>query len=82
MQICHSETSASVMPFSFNHIFPSRFDLSHPDLFTPSSRSRIIEFILKRKRLSDDNDDEFDFGVERALAEGVYIAAYPLHDVS
>ena len=37
--------------------------------------------IQKRKRLSDDVNDEFDFGIDRALADGIYVAAYPLHDV-
>jgi anoctamin-1 len=45
-------------------------------------RSRIIEFILKRKRLSEDANDDFAFGIDRALNEGIYTAAYPLHDVS
>ena len=45
-------------------------------------RSRIIEFILKRKRLSEDLDDEFAFGIDKCLSDGIYTAAYPLHDVS
>ena len=44
-------------------------------------RSRIIEFILKRKRLSDDVNDEFAFGIDKCLSDGIYTAAYPLHDV-
>ncbi|XP_059080629.1 anoctamin-1-like [Tigriopus californicus] len=52
------------------------------DFFTPSMRSRIIEFILKRKRLTEDVDDEFAFGIDKCLADGIYIAAYPLHDGS
>ena len=31
---------------------------------------------------SDESGDEFSFGIDRLLAEGVYAAAYPLHDVS
>ena len=56
--------------------------MDDPDFFTPSMRSRIIEFILKRKRLSDDVNDEFAFGIDKCLSDGIYIAAYPLHDVS
>ena len=59
-----------------------RFDTDRCDFFTQSVRSRIIEFILKRKRLSNDVNDDFAFGIDRALNEGVYTAAYPLHDVS
>ena len=42
----------------------------------------MIEFVLKRKRLSTDDQDDFAFGIDRALNDGVYSAAYPLHDVS
>ncbi len=45
-------------------------------------RSRIVEFILKRKRLSEDVNDEFDFGIDKCINDGIYTAAYPLHDVS
>lgn len=58
------------------------FDTERPDFFTQSIRSRIIEFILKRKRLSKDENDDFAFGIDRALNEGIYSAAYPLHDGS
>jgi len=40
-----------------------RFDSDDATFFSPSTRSRIVEFILKRKRLSEDSDDEFAFGV-------------------
>lgn len=63
----------------FKFIF-IRFDVD-ADFFTPSMRSRIIEFILKRKRLTEDVEDEFAFGIDKCLADGIYIAAYPLHDV-
>ena len=56
------------------------FDMERPNFFTQSMRSRVIEFILKRKRLSSDALDDFAFGIERALNEGIYTAAYPLHD--
>ena len=58
-----------------------RFDLDNREFFTPSMRSRIIEFILKRKRLSNDVSDEFAFGIDKGLTDGIYLAAYPLHDV-
>ena len=57
------------------------FDVEREDFFTQSIRARVIEFILKRKRLSSDTLDDFSFGIERALTDGVYTAAYPLHDV-
>ena len=51
------------------------------NFFTSSIRSRIVDFILKRKRFKEDIDDEFAFGIERLLTEGIYSAAYPLHNV-
>lgn len=58
------------------------FDVERDNFFTQSVRARVIEFILKRKRLSPDAADDFAFGIERALNDTVYCAAYPLHDVS
>ena len=62
------------------HIF--RFDLNQMCFFTPAVRSRIVQFILDRKRFSDDQQNDYAFGIERLINENVYIAAYPLHDVS
>jgi anoctamin-1 len=67
---------------NFMGFFNIRFDMDQPGFFTQSVRSRVIEFILKRKRLCPDMSDNFAFGIERALNDGVYTAAYPLHDVS
>ena len=38
------------------------FDHKDPNLFSPATRSRIVEFLLKRKRFSEDPDDDFAFG--------------------
>ena len=59
-----------------------RFDLDDNDFFTSCIRARIVDFILRRKRYSQDTSDDFAFGIERLLKDGVYHAAYPLHDVS
>jgi len=56
------------------------FDHACTDFFTPSTRSRILEFLLKRKRFSDNKDDDFAFGISKLIADGAYLAAYPLHD--
>jgi anoctamin-1 len=58
------------------------FDMEKPNFFTQSAKARVIEFILKRQRLSAESIEDFSFGIERALSENVYTAAYPLHDVS
>lgn len=59
-----------------------RFDVSQPCFFTPAIRSRIVHFILDRKRFTLGEDDDYAFGIDRLIDQGVYIAAYPLHDVS
>ncbi|KAJ9596645.1 hypothetical protein L9F63_012342, partial [Diploptera punctata] len=50
------------------------------DFFTPAIHSRIVQFILDRQRFSEDQNDDFAFGIERLINEWVYTAAYPLHD--
>jgi len=49
--------------------------------FTTAVRARILDFILRRKRYTEDQYDDFAFGIERLLGNSVYSAAYPLHDV-
>ncbi|EFA04121.2 anoctamin-5 isoform X2 [Tribolium castaneum] len=56
------------------------FDVDSPCFFTPAIHSRIVQFILDRKRFSDNHHDDFAFGIERLLNDSVYSAAYPLHD--
>jgi len=56
------------------------FDHNNAKFFTPATRSRILEFLLKRKRFSEDPDDDFAFGITKLISDGVYLAAYPLHD--
>lgn len=59
-----------------------RFDLSQPNFFTSSVRSRIVQFILDRKTFLREPKHDFAFGIQRLITEGAYLAAYPLHDVS
>uniref|UniRef100_A0A336LP51 Anoctamin n=1 Tax=Culicoides sonorensis TaxID=179676 RepID=A0A336LP51_CULSO len=56
------------------------FDLSQPNFFTSAVRSRIVQFILDRKKFSREPKNDFAFGIQRLISEGAYIAAYPLHD--
>ena len=41
-----------------------------------------MDFILSRKRYSENNFDDYAFGVERLKSSQVYCAAYPLHQVN
>ncbi|KAG8224432.1 hypothetical protein J437_LFUL001382 [Ladona fulva] len=56
------------------------FDVNCEGFFTASVRSTVIDFILERKRFSDDDTDTFAFGIQRLINEKTYTAAYPLHD--
>ncbi|KAI8430342.1 hypothetical protein MSG28_000644, partial [Choristoneura fumiferana] len=56
------------------------FDTSAECFWTPSIRSRIVQFILDRKKFSNAPHDEFAFGIARLISNGIYSAAYPLHD--
>ena len=59
-----------------------RFDVDESEFFTTNVRGRVVDFILSRKRYSDDEFDDFAFGMHRLLKDGALTAAYPLHDVS
>lgn len=58
-----------------------RFDVHLKCFFSPAIRSRIVQFILDRKRFSLGTEDDYAFGIDRLITEEAYIAAYPLHDV-
>lgn len=57
------------------------FDIPEPkeDFFTATQRAQVVHFILQRKSFSRDSHRRH-FGVGRLLADGVYLAAYPLHE--
>ncbi|XP_023034609.1 anoctamin-1 isoform X1 [Drosophila willistoni] len=56
------------------------FDIRQDCFFTTAVRSRIVEFILDRQRFPSKGHNDMAFGIERLIAEGVYVSAYPLHD--
>lgn len=60
--------------------FFDRFDVKQSCFFTAAIRSRIVQFILDRKRFSNDALNDYAFGIDRLIAEEAYMAAYPLHD--
>ncbi|KAK3854141.1 hypothetical protein Pcinc_039359, partial [Petrolisthes cinctipes] len=81
-------------PFQYDHsripqeptYFSTGFNRTHVDqfiikdresFFTPSQRSLIVWEILLRVRY---NNNELGVGISRLLANGIYVAAFPLHD--
>lgn len=49
-----------------------RFDVQNENFFPTNVRVMIVDFILERQCA----------GIQRLVANGVYTAAYPLHDVN
>ncbi|GBP18543.1 Anoctamin-5 [Eumeta japonica] len=56
------------------------FDTMADCFWTPAIRSRIVQFILDRKKFSSSPSDDFAFGITRLISNNTYSAAYPLHD--
>lgn len=48
--------------------------------FDHATRSRIVNFILRRKSFSDAKEKAYSFGVNKMIADGHYTDAYPLHE--
>ncbi|CAL4067583.1 unnamed protein product, partial [Meganyctiphanes norvegica] len=56
------------------------FDVTE-EFFTEGIRSRIVDFILRRKRYKEENEgDEYCFGIEKLLTDQTYDASYPIHE--
>lgn len=58
--------------------FWGRFDVDAPDFFTDSVKITVASYILEREKFGPEDQNK---GIKQLLAEGVYKAAYPLHDV-
>ncbi|CAG0891673.1 unnamed protein product [Cyprideis torosa] len=71
----HSKSFTAVYSMDKEYLF----EMSE-DFFTPSKRSRIVDFILRRKRFSTDPEDVYAFGIQNLLIDNTYVASYPLHD--
>lgn len=56
------------------------FDVDSENFFTTAVRAIVVDFILERTEFSEDRRTPFCFGVNRLISDGVYSAAYPLHD--
>lgn len=59
-----------------------RFNEDDPEFFSAEVRTLVIDFILNRVSWGKDQGDVNCVGIQCLLDEGVYRAAYPLHDVS
>lgn len=76
------------LPKKFTHVFERDKSYlfaipEHEDLFfSHAARSRIVDYILRRKRYSDDPKQSYCFGINRLLSNGSYEAAFPLHEGS
>ncbi|XP_076076765.1 anoctamin-1-like isoform X4 [Mytilus galloprovincialis] len=48
--------------------------------FDNATRSRIVNFILRRKSFSTDKNDAYSFGINKMINDNIYTAAYSLHE--
>ncbi|KAJ8922611.1 hypothetical protein NQ315_007643 [Exocentrus adspersus] len=70
-------TANRVLEYFRVSLDPKLFNVDAPDFFNTSVRTTVISYILERERFGDEDQDR---GIKRLIAEGVYKAAYPLHD--
>uniref|UniRef100_H2U329 Anoctamin n=1 Tax=Takifugu rubripes TaxID=31033 RepID=H2U329_TAKRU len=80
--IMHPEPDYFTAPFNKSK---SDFFLidNQETFFPPSTRNRIVYYILSRcSYLKDECPDKDKKGIKRLLNNGTYTAAFPLHDVS
>lgn len=59
----------------------NRFNEDDPNFFSAEVRTLVIDFILNRISWGKDQGDVNCVGIQCLLDEGIYKAAYPLHDV-
>ncbi|XP_018333049.1 anoctamin-1 isoform X2 [Agrilus planipennis] len=53
------------------------FDTESPNFFSTSVRLIVVSYILEREKFDEENQNR---GIKMLTSEGVYKAAYPLHD--
>lgn len=58
-----------------------RFDEHSEDFFSAAVRTLVVDFILERQSFSTDPSDAQCVGIKKLTEDGIYKAAYPLHDV-
>lgn len=64
------------------NLFYFRFNEDDPEFFSAEVRTLVIDFILNRVSWGKDQTDIKCVGIQCLLEQGIYKAAYPLHDVS
>ncbi|XP_014247440.1 anoctamin-5 isoform X2 [Cimex lectularius] len=56
------------------------FDEKHPNFFSSQIRTIVVDFILERTSFSLQTGSVSEVGIQKLINDGVYDAAYPLHD--
>lgn len=67
-------------PFSRDKLYLFDIPPHKEKFFSTSQRSQIVDFILKRKNFAPDNAEAVNFGIDKLISDGYYLAAYPLHE--
>ncbi|CAG5129014.1 unnamed protein product, partial [Candidula unifasciata] len=73
-------TRAYTCPYSSNREYLFEIPANSEELFSNSTRSWIVDYILRRQHFSTTTESNFDFGIKKMIADGYYTAAYPLHE--
>lgn len=84
LDICNIRVDKNVFPtekyrltFEYSRDKDYLFDSNAPDFFRTSTRIMIADYILEREKFGEEDNCH---GIKKLLADGVYKAAYPLHD--
>ncbi|XP_076354363.1 anoctamin-6-like isoform X2 [Tachypleus tridentatus] len=87
--VCHSISNLFASKTSKRQQFTTEYRRAREYLFdvlekkyffNPAQRSQIVDFILKRKRFSNNTNESYAFGITKLIKDRVYEAAFPLHE--
>lgn len=68
-------------PFTRDKLYIFDIPAQKERFFSSSQRSQMVDFILKRKNFANSStSDASNFGINKLLQDGVYLASYPLHE--
>ncbi|XP_064489582.1 anoctamin-2-like isoform X2 [Ornithodoros turicata] len=85
VEVCYQRRPHKQFSVTFSMSKEYLFDIPHrkESFFSAQQRAQIVSFILQRKSFSrKSSEKKHKFGVSRLLADGTYLAAFPLHEGS
>ncbi|KAK3782661.1 hypothetical protein RRG08_037665 [Elysia crispata] len=67
-------------PYSAGKEYLFEMPKNEEDYFSQSTRSWIVDYILRRKPYAVIKENNFAFGIKKMISDEYYTAAYPLHE--